>query len=196
MKNIVLLLLIVLFLFFIIIIVIVSYENKIINTDNLKIYLYKETDFPLNIYFQERTRKNPKFKTLFKAVHKAIEKCNTLFDFEFFTINDNIIRNPNVLMIQIACGFHYGCVSTFDGKGGILAHATYPPRRKICVDCKDINFNPLYLIILHELGHIIGLTHTLDYGTSSLMQPFIDKRLNNFTEYDVERIKRRFKFLK
>lgn len=167
-----------------------------INDDEIfGMFVYSRVHFPLNVYFNEETKKNSKFDILYCAVQKSIERFNKRFNFAFFTIEANTLFYPNIVMVQIACGDHYGCISKFDGAGGVLAHATYPPFRKVCVDCKDIDFRPLYVVILHEFGHIIGLTHTTDNSKRSLMNPYIDPGLKDFTDYDVHRVRHLFKFL-
>lgn len=171
-----------------------SDDYYVYSQDN--IYLYRKDEFPLNVYFSTRTRRNPKFQTLYNATVDAIQNFNEAFGFTFFVLQSNINQYANTVLIQIACGFHYGCISNFDGEGGVLAHATFPPQRKVCIDCRDINFTPLSMILMHEFGHIIGLIHTQNPHVPSLMQPFVDTKVTNFTRYDVWRVKQRFKFLR
>lgn len=173
---------------------IVFYKKRI--NDELLFYLYREDEFPLNIYFYNETMEDKNFSKLFTSVKIAVIKFNETFNFPFFVINRNIDVYPNILMIQIACGLHKGCLSKFDGTGGILAHATYPPFRKVCIDCKDIDYNPLYIVLMHEFGHTIGLTHSKNEKVPSVMNAYINKNLTGFTEYDIKRVKKMFKFLK
>lgn len=194
MSSIILIILLIIFAISIIIFI-VFYKNKKIN-EELLFYLYREDEFPLNIYFYKETMDNKHFKYLFASVKTAVIKFNETFDFPFFVINRNTLVYPNVLMIQIACGVHKGCISKFDDEGGILAHATYPPYRKICIDCSDITYDPLYIVIMHELGHILGLTHSKNEKVDSVMNAYINKNLTGFTEYDIKRVKKLFKFLK
>lgn len=186
-------------LFTIIIIIFIIFHKKkkvtIINEDAL-FYVYREDEFPLNIYFYNETMNNPSFPRLYSALQMAVYKFNNTFNFGFFVINQNVNMFPNILMVQIACGIHLGCLSKFDDEGGILAHATYPPYRKICMDCKDINYNPLDIVIMHEMGHILGLTHSRNTKVPSVMNAYINANLTGFTEYDIRRIRNRFKFLK
>lgn len=170
--------------------------RKKINYNNFQTYRYQENDFPLNIYFTDITQNSSKFKILYDGVMEAISRFNNAFNFRFFTLHDNIVRYPNVVYIQIACGFHYGCISKFDGEGGILAHATYPPFRLVCIDCHDIDYKPLYVVIMHEFGHIVGLTHTLEQNVPSLMNAYINPSIDDFTHHDKERFRNFFNFLK
>lgn len=158
-------------------------------------HLYRRDQFPLNVYFTPKTRNSSNMKILYKATKAAIFDFNKSFNFKFFTVQDNWNLYPNIVTLQIACGNHTGCISGFDGKGGILAHATFPPIRKVCIDCKDIKNPSLKLILMHEFGHTIGLTHTTR-NVKSLMQPVIDESLTRFTHHDVWRLKRLYKFLK
>lgn len=191
--NVILLLIIIIL---IIIIVVISIKTKKVVFDPYSdIYVYKENEFPLNVYFSQTTMLNQNYNLLYEAVKKAVNNFNETFNFKFFTINDNIYTYPNILTIQIACGEHVGCISKFDGSGGILAHATFPPYRKVCIDCKDITYEPLYLVLMHEFGHNLGLAHT-EEKVPSLMNAYIDDKLTGFTDYDIKLIKRRFTFLK
>lgn len=170
-------------------------KSKFVNIYNT--YRYKESEFPLNIYFTSETQASVHFNLLYDAVRDAVFKFNASTDFQFFVMNENVLRKPNVLTFQIACGTHTGCISSFDDSGGILAHATFPPYRKVCIDCKDILYKPLYLVIMHELGHIIGLEHTNPpLRVKSLMNAYINNDLTGFTEYDLMYIRNTYSFLR
>lgn len=176
------------------VLVFIVFNRKKINDDLFKIYLYRKDDFPLNIYFANTAQTRKNFKTLHAAVYKAAQQFNATFDFKFFVCEDNIKTYSNVVTIQIACGAHKGCLSSFDGEGGILAHATYPPWRLVCVDCKDINFKPLHIVLMHEFGHIIGLRHTKK-GIKSLMNSHIDPKADGFTAYDIQLVRSIYPFV-
>lgn len=191
-----LLLIVVLILILVILVLDNVIEIKHNDDKHFKMFKYRKSDFPLNVYFTRTTQGNSNFKILYDAVNEAIVRFNRLFDFKFFTINDNITTYPNIVTIQIACGYHYGCLSKFDDVGGVLAHATYPPYRLVCIDCKDINHTPLYPVIMHEFGHIVGLMHTEKKNTKSLMNAYIDASVVDFTDYDKRRLVNWFGFLK
>lgn len=191
----------VLFILVIVLVIILMYQrrkrikqNELINAN---IHLYAAEEFPLNVYFNKRTQASPKFNILVDAVREAISQFNTTVGYTMFVMNENVFRYPNIVMIQMACGSHKGCISEFDGKGGVLAHATFPPFRRVCIDCSDMDYKPLHLVIMHEFGHIIGMEHTTSsYKGQSLMHPYISTRVHGLTEYDVKRIERMYPFLK
>lgn len=165
------------------------------NMNDNTIYKYKKDQLPLNIYFANNAKIHTHFKTLFTATQKAISKFNNAFKYEFFVLQKNTTKFRNVVIIQIACGNHIGCSSGFDGNGGIIAHATFPPYRKLCIDCGDIDFSPLHVVLMHEFGHLIGLAHTHNSNIESLMQPHYNKNIQEFTSYDIKRTKKRYPFI-
>jgi len=74
----------------------------------------------------------------------------------------------------------HGDAKPFDGPGGTLGHALFPPPLNGEPDAGDVHFddadtfsvgtgNDLYSIALHEIGHSLGLDHSSD--PSSVMYP-------------------------
>ncbi|XP_030767154.1 matrix metalloproteinase-16-like [Sitophilus oryzae] len=95
-----------------------------------------------------------------------------------------IIFKPDIV-ISFADGFrqHYDrcdrskvslCSSDFDGRGGVLAHATMPRQNPECLeihldrsedwiysrDIQNQSGYSLYWVLLHEIGHTLGLRHS------------------------------------
>ncbi|MGL5961435.1 MAG: matrixin family metalloprotease [Cetobacterium sp.] len=112
------------------------------------------------------------------AMNNALMEWQTSFNITF-------IETTDIEKADIKLSFHtrnHGDNYNFDGHGGILAHAYYPYENKylgvIHMDADEVwNYNFLYCVILHELGHTFGLGHTsvkkavmapFYYGTSKL----------------------------
>jgi len=112
------------------------------------------------------------------AMNNALIEWQTSFNITF-------IETTDLEKADIKLSFHtrnHGDNYNFDGPGNILAHAYYPYKNKylgvIHMDADEFwNYDFLYCVILHELGHTFGLGHTsvkkavmapFYYGTSKL----------------------------
>ena len=98
-------------------------------------------------------------------------------------------------------------LSKFNNKKGVLAHAWYPNQGDISGDV-EINDHwywtpgvkwstlakpPLVPILIHEIGHGLGLKHDTS-STESIMYPSFDlgKKKNTLNKNDIERIQSRY----
>jgi hypothetical protein len=95
------------------------------------------------------------------------------------------------------------CPNNFDGKGSILAHAFYPISSNSSVEIHidgdetwhynittvlDANKTSLFEVLIHEIGHAIGLTHSND--SKSIMFKHYNGNLTDLSSDDIERIQR------
>lgn len=98
-------------------------------------------------------------------------------------------KDPSIC-IQFVRG-HHGCRTAFDGKkrhgNDVLAHAH---KSTICVDLDNqLTGKNLEQVLVHELGHSLGMGHTTDPGIYSIMGSTVtdDKPFpTSFTAYDVD----------
>jgi hypothetical protein len=94
------------------------------------------------------------------------------------SFNITFIETTEIEKADIKLSFHtknHGDYYNFDGPGGTLAHAYYPyessHRGVIHMDADEFwNYDFLYCVILHELGHTFGLGHSS--VKEAVMAPF------------------------
>jgi len=96
-------------------------------------------------------------------------------------------------------------LSVFGGKKGVLAHATYPGQSVMYIHINDewnwvpgvkwskMMTPPLVPILIHEIGHGLGLKHDTRC-MSSIMYPSFDlgKKKNTLNPDDIKRIQTRY----
>jgi len=113
-------------------------------------------------------------------------------------------RDPNV---KVDMNISFEPLAAFDGKKGVLAHAWYPGQGELSGDI-EINDEwnwvpgvkwskmmtpPLVPILIHEIGHGLGLRHDTR-STESIMYPSfnIGKKKNTLNKDDIFRIQSRY----
>jgi len=96
-------------------------------------------------------------------------------------------------------------LSVFGGKKGVLAHATYPGQHVMYIHINDewdwvpavkwskLSSPPIVPIMIHEIGHALGLKHDTR-SMESIMYPSFDlgKKKNTLNKADIERIQSRY----
>lgn len=167
--------------------------------------------FPENTYSQQK-------KDIIISLHDAFEEWGKFINC-IFTYSENI---KNIDLKEYSClvsigfysGTHLSCTSethekisrTFDGKHGILAHASESSTRNryIHFDSDEdwcynrsltlnnfFTYRPvLYNVALHEIGHILGLRHSSQL--SSIMYYSSSRFINKLSRDDIENVQKIF----
>lgn len=110
-------------------------------------------------------------------------------------------NSGNVIAVEFASGRH-GRVhghDPFDGAGNVQAHASLPPYKFICFDGDDAWDDYKFKnMLIHELGHILGLLDLYQYNNSSLLSimnnPAHTK--GRLSRFDIRNLRRLYKFLR
>ena len=125
-------------------------------------------------------RSLPGFSSCFTTeINRAFAAWSAVADIDFRLVSDNG-RPTNAAGANgdIRIGAH-----TFDGAGGVLAHAFFPPPNfgSVAGDmhldraenwaCDASQGFDIGIIVGHEIGHSIGLNHE-EFGEDALMNPF------------------------
>lgn len=105
------------------------------------------------------------------AMYYALVEWQTSFNITFIETTE--IKNADI-KLSFQSGDH-GDYYNFDGPGGVLAHAYYPHetthRGVVHLDADEYwDYEFLYCVILHELGHTFGLGHSS--VKEAVMAPF------------------------
>lgn len=129
---------------------------------------YSETDFPIQLYFNSTILPfSLSLRQCLNAVAQAARTYNIQLKYKIFDSNvkintGNFVLNNKSIIIPIRFKW-------VDGLGKIQALAYLPPYRGINVDVGDTwNIHKLKSILLHELGHSLGMLHA-PYHVDSVM---------------------------
>lgn len=153
---------------------------------------YDKSSFPMQIIYKTN---GYNIKNATKSIQYAITHYNTTLNYKLFTYDQN--DNTSGLKITIQnTTYSHGCGSRFDGYGGVLAHATVPPHRLLCIDVSELwnyrqdNHRLFRRVLIHELGHILGLEHAFDMDSVMSYDDIYTLR-----PYDIKCIKQIYPFI-
>lgn len=163
-----------------------KYDKILMPSDLYKQSLfYTQTTFPIAVYTKTN---NYAIRVDFTAcVRDAMRSFNDSLGCTMFRERRPFDEFGTCLVIQLHVFQHEGCVPKFDGPGKVLGHSYFPPQKKICIDAsEDWNRTKLFLTLLHEIGHALGLNHVQDVRINSIMHPHYNPNLHELSQYDKE----------
>lgn len=151
---------------------------------------YKEISFPMQIIYQSN---GVNIKDIIQTIEDCISHYNQSLNYQLFTTDKTKASNLTITIQNST--YSHGCSGDFDGQGGILAHATLPPNRLICIDASE-NWQRrktmLKRVLIHEFGHVLGLEHAFGYqSVMSYNNNYIDLQ-----PYDIQSIQQIYPFMK
>lgn len=155
---------------------------------------YTSHTFPLKINLINTGNVIPYLdETLTLAATEINKRCN--FDvFETVCTRGPRYRTEKSMCVNVVSYVHEEYHESFDGPGQVLAHATLPPFKILCIDFSETwTADLLYCTILHEIGHILGLIHNSD--AQSVMYLYRTKD-TTYTDADVENIYSIYPFMR
>lgn len=160
-------------------------------------YYTTQNSFPFNVLLV-----NLKYRigNSLKIYTQCLEYVNKVLNFKVFNLPIITIKDPNNFkrtkrdLVIYTVKYEHLNHEPFDGKGCILAHATLPPGKELCMDAsEDWTELKLKCTFLHELGHILGLGHSLD--PKSLMYSSL-LYVEQYSEADIENIYELYPFMR
>jgi hypothetical protein len=145
----------------------------------------------LGYSFDQTTDKLP-VETVRGTVLRALSEWSSVVQIRFTPVTNPLaLRSLNILF---AAGAH-GDAYPFDGPGGVLAHTFYPAPVNPEPIAGDLHLDAdepwqssqidLYSVVLHELGHALGLGHSDVPG--AVMYPYY-RKLVKLTSEDTRAI--------
>lgn len=155
-------------------------------------------DHPNITYFFANNTPDIASDRTFSAVRDAMALWSSVVPLSFSEVSSAASAD---IVIRWGAGNH-GDDTPFDGTGKILAHAFYPPPNGGSL-AGDVHFDedetwtdsvrasgeqPIDLVTVaaHELGHALGLGHSLE--TNALMYPYYGRSHRNLSEDDIQGI--------
>lgn len=145
----------------------------------------RRSDLPKKILVNKNADTAHLYDNIQRQLIFAVSNYNTRMKAKIFVYEPALDSNLDTITVGVERANH-GCLSSFDGRLGIMAHANTPGTR-ICMD-KDEEWtsDSILRTLMHEMGHTLGLRHVPNQH--SIMTPYYSNVPRNLTDYDVQLI--------
>lgn len=130
-----------------------------------------------------------------RMIKRAASSINDFMKFKFFDTNVSLSMENDVDgVLNVHISYSDDENKRLDGVGGVLGFAILPPNMGIYIDAaekwNDVKF---YRVMKHELGHSLGLHHSLD--KESIMYFELLQKITDFTNKDYENLYTLYPFI-
>lgn len=163
-------------------------------------YYYKAEELPLKVFYDFSTNRKNTFGAEYEAVQAAVDDFNLKLNYAVFELLPMGAPRPEKLdeVIHIKDSLEDGeCSKPFPGLSGVVANATFPPDKQVCLDSQN-TWNPHSLknVVIHELGHSLGLEHDNDKEHVSIMNAGYSSQIDGLQLVDITAILQKYPFMR
>lgn len=166
--------------------------------DDADRYFYQQSEFPIPIYYDFNPIRKVTLGTERECVKRAIDDYENKLNFKFFTLlEEGVVPEDLEKVLHMRDSRSKDeCSKDFKDLEGVLASATFPPHKKMCID-SGLEWTEFMLknVLIHELGHSLGLDHDNSRNHTSIMNAGYNDKIDGLQPADLLALKKYYPFL-